>query len=375
MVSDRREWERIQATIESANSLETLRNVHYEVFSRLREEMLKPEASHGMTDERYRQLSDIHDRMIEKALHMAKLRVEEEGAGEAPESLSWLIMGSGGRHEQTVWSDQDNGLIYRISSGQDPERVRCYVERLAEAGVENLREIGYPLCPGNVMATNARWCKTLDGWKAMLTQWAKERSVDDIRYFLIASDFRKVFGDDAPADELREWLSALALNTRSLILRLAEHATVYEVPIGIFGQIFTEQWGPYTGKLDLKHGLYVHAVNGIRMLSFAYDVRETSTLERLQRLRSGGKWDAGDIGELERAFTFILYLRLVHHLKQETEEALMDHHIRLQSLSADELRELKQAMRSVKRLQHKIKKTFLRSDRWKHTEDWNHEDE
>ncbi|GAB7386900.1 hypothetical protein BSNK01_07360 [Bacillaceae bacterium] len=348
-------WEEALSQAKNAETLEGLREIHRSLFSLLRSS--RPEC--GEIARTYALLSRVHDGLMQRALQLAEQHVKMEGIGIPPEEYCWLVMGSAGRRELTVWADQDNGIIYRSGGEQNDEQVQAFLERLAERGVAYLRRIGYPLCPGNVMATNRRWRKTECEWKEMLGRWMRGLSVDDVRFLLIAADFRVIYGAKALGDRLRNWFATMVRERKPVLLRLAEHATVYEVPIGIFGQIFTERWGPYTGKLDLKHGVYVHFVNGVRLWALANGIEETSTLERIARLAEQRVFTEADSRAFAAAFSSVLCLRLWQHMDQGQEEAWQEHHIDLKELPGDALHRLKEAMKSAKKLQQTIRRRLI----------------
>lgn len=358
-MEDTRKWETISSQIKGAASLDELRESHASLFSFLQCAQIKSIDTY----QTYSLLSHMHDLMMKKALKFAEQTVHEEGCGSPPSSYCWIIMGSGGRREQTIGTDQDNGIVYQCSPHQDPQHVQTFVQRFATLGVEYLQKISYPFCPGNVMATNTRWCKSETEWKMMLGNWGNDLSVDSVRFLLIASDFRILYGNEALEEKLRDHFSCLVQNNHLLLPRLAEHAIVPPIPMGIFGQIFSEHWGMHAGKFNLKHGIYVQLVNNIRLWSLANGIQETSTLKKIVRLQEKKVWTASESGTVQSAFSHILYLRLQHHLRQNLQDHLqdhlLDHYLDLKQLNKQDFSQLKQAMKVAKRLQHKTKQHFI----------------
>ena len=105
-----------------------------------------------------------HDHLIRRTIELALVELHDRGHGEPPAPFCWLLLGSGGRQEQTLRPDQDNALLYHDTVGREQEE-RAYFDALAGTVVERLAEIGYPYCPGFVMASNPRWNLSLPDWQ------------------------------------------------------------------------------------------------------------------------------------------------------------------------------------------------------------------
>ncbi|WP_027417834.1 DUF294 nucleotidyltransferase-like domain-containing protein [Aneurinibacillus terranovensis] len=355
-IDDRKEWEALTSQVANTRTIEELKKVQLSLSPVLQ----SMQCNSTETCQIYLFLSHIHDVIMQKALQHAEQLVIREGTGSPPEEWSWVIMGSGGRREHTVWTDQDNGIVYRLSPSQDPKQAEAYVRRMAEYGVNNLQQVGYPLCQGNVMATNKKWCKSEDEWKNMLKGWEENLSPDDVRFLLIAADFRILYGSKKPGESLRKYLCSLAKNNRPLLKRLAQHAAGHTVPLSIFGQVLVERWGENAGKFNLKRGVYMQFVNCIRLFALTYGIAETSTIERIGLLEEKGVWDHAFADSIRTAFSHILHLRLQSHLYQEQKTDLLDHHINLKKIPADDFKHLRQAMKQIKKVQHEIQRQFIR---------------
>ncbi|TCS83706.1 DUF294 nucleotidyltransferase-like domain-containing protein [Tepidibacillus fermentans] len=325
------------------STLTELAQIKQELFSKISDDFpLKEEMD---VFHLYHILSQIHDQLTKKAVSFAEKQTKEEKIGLPPERYAWLTMGSGGRKEQTNRADQDNGLIYCIGKNQNQEQVERFVQRFAELAVNNLMELGYPLCQGNVMATNPRWQKTFNGWKETITSFLDQDSMNDIRYIFIAADFRVVYGDQELGDQLREWMLTFIQNNSRLLKRIANHVLSYEIPLGLFSQFYTERWGPYAGQFDLKYGAYIPWLNIIHWFSFFAGIKETTIIDRLIILRDKGIISRKEFQIAIHSFTVLLRLRFNSPF----------HHIDPKQLTSSERVELKKTLRGIKKLRRRIR--------------------
>lgn len=337
--------------IENAESPEQLREIHQRLNDCFSEKQLTSEES---IQNVYLALGSIHDAITQSVLAMAEKEFKLEHSSVTIPRYSWILMGSGGRKEQTFWTDQDNGMIYEISHPDNVSYENQVMKQLADYGVEMMNKAGYPLCPGNVMATNSKWRGTLSQWQSRLSDWMDSSSTESLQFLLIASDFRTVYGDPQLGECLRDWFLAALKNHKYAKSRLSEFVKSHEIPIGLFKQIFTERWGQYSGKFDIKYGLYVHLVNQVRLLAITKEIVETSTIERIDRLRGSGVWHLSEAKEMCSAFENALALRLKHAVVQDRKVNPFDYHVNLNDLKKDDLSRLKMSLKTAKTFQRKI---------------------
>ena len=333
--------------IDTAENITDLQSYHQSISTILQNESVELKK----IEEIFLLLSEIHDHLMMKALAFAEIEVNQSGIGIRPEKICWYIMGSGARKEQTVWTDQDNGIIYSCSP-LDKEESERYVQHYAKIGTRNLAKIGYPYCPGNVMATNSRWAKEINEWKVAMLNHINNYQPDDVRYLLIATDLRGIYGDKELITEARNSLFQLLHSNPTLLQRVQEHATNPAVPIGSFGQIFTERWGKYSGQIDIKNSIYVQLVNCVKALAFYADVKEYSTLERIEKMYEKSFISKQLKEQIKHSFLVSLYLRLKFSINKKDP----DYHIYLKQLNQIEYQDFKNAMKIAKKLQRIVLK-------------------
>jgi CBS domain-containing protein len=219
----------------------------------------------------------------------------------------WLALGSEGRREQTVASDQDNALVYATDGDRDDVRRRL----LAFAADVNgaLATLGVPLCPGNIMAGNPDCCLALDEWQQRFAAWVREPTPQALLNANIYFDFRPLAGATSLAERLRTFVLGLTTDNRLFLRMLTANALQAEPPLGVIRTFRTDE-GPHAGTIDLKsHGTRIF-VDAARTFALGLGISETNTVQRLRL--AARRLNLGD-SETEAAvdaFEFLQMLRL-----------------------------------------------------------------
>jgi len=268
--------------------------------------------------------------------------------------FTWLAFGSEGRQEQTLKTDQDNGMLFIPVPGEDAEAVRAKLLPLARRINEALDRCGYPLCTGNVMASNAECCLSAQEWQDRFARWIDLGGPEELLRATIYFDFRPLYGDERPATALRQWLAEHARDNRRFLRQLAENALSHQPPLGVVRDFVLSDDEAHPHSLDLKvrgSGIFV---SGARLYALASGVTETSTLARLRAAA-----DAGAIHEAEckawcDAYVYLQVLRMRLHQQQESHDRPLDNFLDPDSLSELERRILKEAFRQARKLQARL---------------------
>jgi len=219
----------------------------------------------------------------------------------------WLALGSEGRREQTVASDQDNALVYATDGDREDVRRRL----LAFAADVNgaLATLGVPLCPGNIMAGNPDCCLALDEWQQRFATWVREPTPQALLNANIYFDFRPLAGATSLAERLRTFVLGLTTDNRLFLRMLTANALQAEPPLGVIRTFRTDE-GPHAGTIDLKsHGTRIF-VDAARTFALGLGISETNTVQRLRL--AARRLNLGD-SETEAAvdaFEFLQMLRL-----------------------------------------------------------------
>lgn len=287
----------------------------------------------------------ITRRVIELAL------ADEEAP--VPE-FTWVAFGSEGRLEQTLKTDQDNGIIFEIPEGSTAEETRERLLPLARRINKDLDRCGFPLCTGNIMAGNPECCMSTEEWKRRFADWIEQGTPEHLLKANIFFDFRTLLGDDAPAQELREFvLSKTAAAPRFLRL-MAENSLRNRPPLGLVRDFVVSGKGDKPHTLDLKLNGATPFVDGARILALAHGVGATNTLARLRETAERGALRKGEAEAWCDSLSFIQLLRMRAHQRHERAGEAPDNRIDPDSLNELDRRILKEAFRQARKLQSKV---------------------
>ncbi len=254
---------------------------------------------------------DIHRRLLERNLQA----MAEEGLGEPPVGFCLLIMGSGGRGENYLYPDQDNGFILDDYPDADHTRIDGFFIDLAERLNRDLAKVGFPLCEGHVMARNPLWRKTRSQWRAQVQLWGKRRNAVAIQHADIFFDFCGAYGEVQWAAELRETVTEMAKASPAFLRGVSEEISGAHVALGWFGHFLTEKSDPdHRGEVNLKYRGTLPLVSNLRLLALAHGVSATGTRERIDQLHDAGVLNNDERDYLAGAFRHITMLLLRQQL-------------------------------------------------------------
>ena len=219
----------------------------------------------------------------------------------------WLAFGSEGRLEQTLATDQDNGIIFATDNDEDAALLRERFLPFARRVNDILDACGFPLCKGGVMAGNPKWCLSLAEWRRRFAGWMRAAAPEDLLNSTIFFDFRPLAGDWALAVSLREWLLAAAADNPLFLRFMAANALSSGPPLGRIRDFVVDR---NTGMLDLKRDGSRIFVDAARIYALALGLAETSTAQRLRAAGAALRWAEGESDALVEALHFIQQLRL-----------------------------------------------------------------
>lgn len=247
----------------------------------------------------------MHDQLAGTAVRICEAQMKEAGYGLPPCAYSFIVFGSAGRQEATLWSDQDNGLI--VEEALEGERKR-YFEAFGSMLSDMLEAIGYEKCEGRVMCSEPLWRKSLADWKRQLADWMEQLEWEPVRYLIIASDMRHVAGSEALSAQWREALHAGFTDNSKLTMAVLRNTVRHKATLNLLGQVLTERFGDNAGGFDVKYGLYIPLVNIVRHLSLLHGIEATSTLKRLDELAKLEQYQ--HLEEIRRACLTALRMRV-----------------------------------------------------------------
>lgn len=292
-------------------------------------------------------ITELNDRLQRKILELAEKRF-----GRPPLPYCWIVFGSEGRREQTFKTDQDNAIIYADpASPEEEKKARDYFTVFADFVKKGLIECGYNACPAGYMASNPQWCQPLKTWKRYFTNWISEPVSESVLKSLIFFDFRGLHGDLNLADELRSHLNTLLEGNKVFLGYMANAIIKNRPPIGFLKAFVVEKSGEHKDELNLKVKGIAPLVDIVRLFSLEKTLKETSTIDRINILKTKHSIVKDHADELMHAFEFMMLLRIHHQFEQMESGKTPDNFINPNKLSNLERRTLKEAFHLISKLQ------------------------
>lgn len=221
-----------------------------------------------------------------------------------------IVMGSEGRDEQSLKTDQDNALIIK-----DGVRVELFVEPMRKLN-SYLLELGFPKCSGDVMVSNEFWRRSVESYKSLIDSWIDSMSDDAVQNLSIFLDAKCVAGDNSLFEELNEYLFAVFQSRDDILAHIAKAVLNFDTPLSVFSGFVLER--DYENRLDLKKGGLFALIHGVRTLSLKYNIKETNTIERIKELNNLGVIDKTFATELIESFDTLSSMRLKAMLDAKT---------------------------------------------------------
>ncbi|MGL6261256.1 DUF294 nucleotidyltransferase-like domain-containing protein [Vibrio sp. WXL210] len=244
-------------------------------------------------------ISAVNEQIIEKAFELV-----------VPPALHdhccLMVLGSEGRGEQILKTDQDNALIIR--DGLEWEQCAAIMDKLTHT----LQQLGYPLCTGQVMVNNPEWVKTESQWKQTITNWVERATPDKVMDLAIIADAHAVAGNTDLLSPLAQHLQQLMLNKMLVLQTFVRPALQFSLPLTLFGNVKQAKEG-----LDIKQGGIFPIVHGIRALALEYGVVEKNTFARIDALRELNTLEPETADNLSEAFKLFIKLRLSQQLAHQ----------------------------------------------------------
>ena len=302
-------------------------------------------------------VSEFNDKMVRRVIILA-----EKDCGLPPSPYAWLGMGSEGRKEQTLLTDQDNAIIF---SSPSSEQTLDYFRRFSTRVVEGLHQCGIPLCLGGVMASNPKYFGNVEEWKSRTAEWIRsptleEKELMDTYVFL---DFRTVSGEASLEKELKSHVINLSRDHSPFLRSLAQAIVSIPIPIGFFKNFIVEKNGKHKDELNLKLYGLVPLITCIKILALHQGLLETNTLERIKALNQENTISNDQSEVLEQAFETFLTLKIRNNLNDIDQGKELSNHINPAVLSTRQKQLLKEAFWAVFQLQKMTKNVLKVEDK------------
>ncbi|MEN6629516.1 MAG: DUF294 nucleotidyltransferase-like domain-containing protein [Sulfuricella sp.] len=340
----------VSLAIRSATGIDALKQAAHDIGQLAHNMMAQGVAAEQLTQF----ISTLNDLLTVRVIELECATAGMSESALCAAGFCWIALGSEGRFEQTLNTDQDNGIIFATPAGMSPDQVRQQLLPVARRINEVLDACGFPLCKGNIMASNPQWCLSLGEWRECFAGWIHRGDAPVLLNAAIFFDFRPLYGAQHLADELRTWLHATIKENRLFLKHMAVNALANHPPLGLVRDFVVGDGHT----LDLKLNGITPFVDAARIFSLYAGTGETSTIRRLRA--SGAQWQISP-ATLEawiEAFLFIQLLRLRIQHEQDEHGMTLSNKIDPDDLNDLDRRILKEAFRQARKLQATLEKYF-----------------
>ncbi|UII34692.1 DUF294 nucleotidyltransferase-like domain-containing protein [Fulvivirga ulvae] len=210
----------------------------------------------------------INDALIRRVIDIALQEVQKT-SGTPSVDFAWISLGSEGRSEQLIRTDQDNAIIYEDVNGstEDKEKVKQYFLQLGSKANDMLAEAGFEYCPADMMAGNPQWCQPLSEWKQYFSGWIRQPQEKALMLSTIFFDYRRVYGSEALLVQLKDHVKKEVLEESIFLNFLAKNALKNPPPLSFFKNLVVERSGEHQDEFDIKARAMMPFVDIARVLS------------------------------------------------------------------------------------------------------------
>ena len=292
--------------------------------------------------------TSFSDALIHKIIQMA---IDE--VGQPPVDFSFICLGSEGREEETLLTDQDNAIIYEDVPAINEKEVKAYFNTLGEKICNTLNHAGYTFCAGNIMAKNPKWCGPLSLWEHYFTNWMALPEQQQLLDASIFFDFRNVYGPEVFTEKLHQLIAANAREYPLFLYHLANNTVqtkVEHLPTGILSEKNADI-------VDLKNAL-VPIIMFARTYALQNDIRCSNTIDRLTALKEQRLVSEATIDDIVYSYNFLMKLRFRNQVFLSEKNLPLTNQLHYKTLPEQEIYLLKKVLSSIRDYQNKVKTDF-----------------
>ena len=275
-------------------------------------------------------------------------------SGEPHIEFTFICLGSEGRKEGTLFTDQDNAIIYKDVSKEEDLTVNAFLLRLGEKVCNSLNFIGYSFCKGNIMAKNQKWCQPLSAWQKYFKEWITAPEPQNLLDATVFFDFRAIYGDEMITENLRKSIMEYISDNNLFLYHLAYNTYNTKHPHISSGNILSDR---NTDMIDLKS-----AVSPIIMFARTYSLQNgiisTNTIDRLNVLKEKHILPKDTVDEIIYTYNFLMKLRFRNQAELLRNHSPLTNSLNTKGLIDPELILLKKVLSYIPEYQNKIKTDF-----------------
>ncbi len=268
-----------------------------------------------------------------------------------PTTFSWLAIGSQGREEQLLLTDQDNALVFDDVPKPELKKAKDYFLTLSKKITQDLNTVGFEFCPANMMASNPKWCLSVSEWKQQFKRWITSPDQDNLMLCTIFFDFEPAFGNNDLVDKMSEGIFESISYHQIFLNHLGVNALKNPPPLSFFRQFLVEQSGEHKDQFDIKARAMMPLVDAARLLILSNNVKaHNNTVLRYEKLIELEPQNKELYNDCLLAFKNLLRFRTEQGLKHQDSGRFID----LKSLSKANRLELKNCFKAIKEIQELI---------------------
>lgn len=288
--------------------------------------------------------------IVKRAVELAILDL-----GSPPARFAWLSIGSQGRKEQILLTDQDSILVFEDVAADKYRDVKDYFIKLAKKATSTLEKVGYSNCPQNHMASNLLWCKSLSDWIKQYNNWMNTPGEVSNEISSVFFDYDLAFGEQQLEDAITETIFRNVKNNALFFDYLGNDALKKPAPLNFFKKFNLEEEGEFKGKFDIKNRAIMPLIDGARIMTLSLTVRGiNNTYLRFKQLAISDPKHAEVYLNCAEAFLTLSKFRTVNGIKNDTD----GQYISIEELSKSDKEKLKNAFAPMEDLEELIKDRF-----------------
>lgn len=344
----------LMARVEGETDYGTLREIHDELNGLELERFLKIQSVAAL----HASCTEYRDVLAQRALELVEQEMAAEGRGTPPRPYALCSMGSDGREEQTLITDQDYLIVYGDEGGEAADQ---WFREFSETLVERMAEMGFKKCTGDIMPSNPTWRGSYSQWKRKLlaiVRYEYEDYAKNLMDLIVLSDARHVAGDRQLADDLVGLIRGLEQDYFQVLWGMAKAATEMKLALGFMNRLWTEGSGEHKGEFNLKLLAWAPLVMNVRILAINQGIPATNTVRRIELLQKEGSFSAAFAQGLVDAYTVLTRHRILLQIKVIKGIQDSSYYLNPYTLPAEEREEIRQALLRIEDLQRTIHTNF-----------------
>lgn len=294
---------------------------------------------------------EINLALTQRAIELALAKMDSP----PPARFCWFSIGSQGRKEQLLLTDQDNALIFEDVPESDYQNVKKYFLELADKVTKTLHKMGYEYCPADMMASNPLWCKSVTDWVKQYNNWINTPGEKGVLMCSIFFDYDFVYGDETLLNAITQTITHNTTKNNVFLAYLGADALKNPPPLGFFRQFLVENDGEHKDTFDIKSRALMPLIDAARLMTLSLQIKGISnTYARFKKLAEIEPQNAELFENCAEAFLLLLRFRTVEGLKNNSS----GRYLNLNELSKSDKVKLKNAFAPIHDIQDSIKNRF-----------------